>query len=109
MHEVGDGVEARLADHLHRLSPCDLVLIEGYKSERHPKLEVFREATRKAPLYPADKRIVAVASDPPLCGIQIPCVDLNDTAAVADLVLRSAEPLAAVVARLTRASSAESA
>src|SRR5215469_4625224 len=39
IHEIGDGAEATLADHLRRLSPCDLVLIEGYKSEAHPKLE----------------------------------------------------------------------
>ena len=108
MHEIGEAQEATLADHLRRLSPCDLVLIEGYKSERHPKLEVFREAAGKAPLYPADQRIVAVASDRPLKGTQIPCVDLNDTAAVADLVVESAEPLAGVIARLTSSSSGSS-
>ena len=108
MHEIGAGTEATLADHLRRLSPCDLVLIEGYKSERHPKLEVFREVTGKAPLYPADKRIVAIASDHPLPGIHIPRVDLNNTAAIADLILESAEPLAVVLARLTGAGPGES-
>jgi molybdopterin-guanine dinucleotide biosynthesis protein B len=105
MHEIGDEREATLADHLQRFSPCDLVLIEGYKAERHAKLEVFREAAGMAPLYPADKRIVAVASDRPLTGLQIPRADLNDTAAIADLVLKSAEPLAVVLARLLRPSS----
>jgi molybdopterin-guanine dinucleotide biosynthesis protein B len=97
MHEIGEGTEATLADNLRRLSPCDLVLIEGYKSERHPKLEVFREAPGKAPLYPADPRIVAIASDRPLPGIQIPRVDLNDIRAVADVVLKCAQPLEAVL------------
>ena len=97
MHEVGQGAEATLAEHLRRLSPCDLVLIEGYKTEGHPKLEVFRASTGKPPLHPTDTRVVAVASDHPLPGLAIPCVDLNDIAAVADLVLRSAAPLGAVL------------
>ena len=97
MHEVGDGAEATLAEHLQRLSPCDLVLVEGYKTERHPKLEVFRESVGKSPLHPTDDRIVAVASDRPLPGLKIPQVDLNDIAAVADLVCARAEPLAQVI------------
>jgi molybdopterin-guanine dinucleotide biosynthesis adapter protein len=101
MHEIGDGAEATLADHLRRVSPCDLVLIEGYKSEGHPKLEVFREATGKPPLHPTDERIVAVASDQPIPGLQIPRVDLNDITAVAELILKSAEPVSQVLLRLS--------
>ena len=97
MHEVGDGAEATLAEHLQRLSPCDLVLVEGYKTERHPKLEVFRESVGKSPLHPTDDRIVAVASDRPLPELKIPQVDLNDIAAVADLVCARAEPLPQVI------------
>lgn len=100
MHEVGDGAEATLPELLMKLSPCDLVLIEGFKSERHPKLEVFRESVGKSPLHPEDARVVAIASDKPLLGLAIPCVDLNDIAAVADVVLVKAEPLAAVIATL---------
>src|SRR5689334_16921091 len=100
MHEVGDGAEATLVEHLQRLSPCDLVLIEGYKTERHPKLEVFRESVGKSALHPTDDRIVAVASDRALPGIAIPQVDLNDIAAVADVVCARAEPLAQVIQAL---------
>ena len=100
MHEVADGAEATLAEHLRRLSPCDLVLVEGYKRERHPKLEVFRESVGKPALHPTDARIVAVASDKPLSGLTIPQVDLNDIAAVADLVIARAEPLEQVLAAL---------
>jgi molybdopterin-guanine dinucleotide biosynthesis adapter protein len=100
MHEVGDGAEATLAEHLQRLSPCDLVLVEGYKNERHPKLEVFRESVGKSALYPTDTRIVAVASDKPISGLSIPQVDLNDIAAVADLVTARAEPLEQVLTAL---------
>ena len=101
MHEVGDGAEATLAENLQRLSPCDLVLIEGYKTEPHPKLEVFRESVGKPALHPTDARIVAVASDKVLPGITTPQVDLNDIAAVAEVVTARAEPLARVLAALT--------
>lgn len=100
MHEIGDGAEATLAEHLQRLSPCDLVLIEGYKTERHPKLEVFRQSVGKSALHPTDDRIVVVASDRPLPGLAIPQVDLNDIAAVADVVCARAEPLAQVIKAL---------
>ena len=104
MHEVGDGVEATLAEHLQRLSPCDLVLIEGYKTEQHPKLEVFRESVGKSALYPTDARIVAVASDKHLRDLAIPQVDLNDVPAVADLVVARAAPLADVLSALKSSS-----
>ena len=100
MHEIGNGAEATLPELLARVSPCDLILVEGFKSERHPKLEVFREATGNPPLHPIDLRIVAIASDRTFPDAGIPLVDLNDIAAVADLVLERAEPLALVLAAL---------
>ena len=100
MHEIGDGSEAPLPQLLRRLSPCDLVLIEGYKSDRHSKLEVFREAVGKAPLYPEDRHIVAIASDSVIPGIRLPVVDLNDIEAVGDAVCACAEPFEPVLARL---------
>ena len=102
MHEIGDGAEATLAEHLQRLSQCDLVLVEGYKSERHPKLEVFRKSVGKSALHPTDSRIVAVASDEPIPGLTLPQVDLNDIAAVAEIVMARAEPLTQVLAALHR-------
>ena len=100
MHEIGNGAEATLPELLAKVSPCDLILVEGFKSERHPKLEVFREATGNPPLHPIDLRIVAIASDRGFPDAGIPVVDLNDIAAVADLVLERAEPLALVLAAL---------
>jgi molybdopterin-guanine dinucleotide biosynthesis adapter protein len=97
MHEVGDGAEATLSELLAKVSPCDLILVEGFKTEPHPKLEVFRDATGNPPLHPTDPRIVAIASDRPFPDAEIPVVDLNDIAVVADLVLARAEPLAAVL------------
>jgi molybdopterin-guanine dinucleotide biosynthesis adapter protein len=100
MHEVGEGQEATLAQLLQRLSPCDLVLIEGFKSERHPKMEVFRKAAAKNPLHPDDNRIVAIASDQEFPAAGIPVVDLNNTAAVADLVCERAAAIEPVLAML---------
>jgi molybdopterin-guanine dinucleotide biosynthesis protein B len=100
MHEVGNGTEATLPELLRRLSPCDLVLIEGFKTERHPKMEVFRAEVGKAPLHPEDRRIVAIASDQKFPGVQIPIVDINDIPAIADMVLARAEPLEKVLAAL---------
>lgn len=100
IHEVGDGPETTLAQLLARLSPCDLVLVEGFKREAHPKIEVFREANDRPPLHPQDARIVAVASDRPFAQAGIPVIALDDVAGIADAVLRLAEPLAAVLRRL---------
>jgi molybdopterin-guanine dinucleotide biosynthesis adapter protein len=97
MHEVGNGVEATLPQLLRRLSPCDLVLVEGFKTERHPKMEVFRTAVGKPPLHPEDRRIVAIASDQQFPGAGVPVVDINDIAALGDMVLAQAEPLEKVL------------
>ena len=100
MHEVGDGAEATLAQLLERVSPCDLILIEGFKTERHLKMEVFRRATGKTPLHPEDPRIVAVASDQRFPHAGVPVVDLHDIVAVADLINTCASPLQATLALL---------
>ncbi len=100
MHEVGDGAEATLPELLAKVSPCDLILVEGFKTERHPKLEVFREAAGNPPLHPDDRYIVAIASDCPFPDAGIPVVDLNNVPAVADLVLQRAAPLSAVLEAL---------
>ncbi len=63
MHELRGRAEPALADQLTILSPCDLVLVEGYKATPIPKLEVYRPANGQPPLYPGNPNIVAVASD----------------------------------------------
>lgn len=108
MHEVGTGREATLAELLRRLTSCELVLVEGYKREHHPKLEVFRQSVGKRPLHPADDRIVAIASDQAFPAARIPVVDLNDLPAIAELVHARAEPLQAVIASLETISSSVS-
>lgn len=100
LHELQDEPEPDLADLLARLSPCDLVIVEGFKHGRHRRVEVWRAATGKPPLHPGDANIVAVASDTPLPDAGRPLIDLNDTTAVADAMIAHAEPLAELVARL---------
>lgn len=65
MRELRDAVEPSLAEHLRRLSAADLTLVEGYKWEPLPKLEVYRPEVGKPPVYPDDRHIVAVASSVP--------------------------------------------
>ncbi|MCV6586189.1 MAG: molybdopterin-guanine dinucleotide biosynthesis protein B [Marinibacterium sp.] len=86
MQELRGAPEPRLGDLLARLSPVDLVLIEGYKREPHPKIEAFRAETGNALIAPGDPAIRAVASDTPLA-LNRPVFDLDDTAAIADFIL----------------------
>lgn len=100
MHELGSDAEPSLGDLLRRLSRSDLVLVEGYKRERHPKLEVFRASVGKPALFRDDPHIVAVATDTALDGAHPPVLDVNDIPAVAAAILALAEPLDNVLARL---------
>jgi molybdopterin-guanine dinucleotide biosynthesis adapter protein len=86
MHELRGEAEPGLQRQLERLSPCDLVLVEGYKRADIPKLEVHRVALGKPLLHPLDARIVAVASDGPV-GTGLPLLDLADYDAIAGYVL----------------------
>ena len=86
MHECRDEPEPQLADLLTRLAPCDLVLVEGFKQEPVPKLEVHWPANGKPPLFAERDDIVAVASDEAIAAT-IPVLPLNDIAAVADFIV----------------------
>ena len=87
VHELRGAPELTLDDILARLSPVDLVLIEGFKRAGHAKIEVVRPSLGKAPLYPDDSHVVAVASDEPIPGLRLPRLDLDDVAGIADFVL----------------------
>ena len=86
MRELRGAEEPALADLLAMLAPCDLVLVEGYKRDRHPKIEAFRAETGHALIAPDDPTIRAVASDVAL-DLDRPVFDLNDTGAIADFIL----------------------
>lgn len=86
MHELRGAAEPALTELVHKLAPCDLVLVEGFKSEPFPKLEVFRAAAQKPPLYPQRPDIVAIACDTALDTV-LPQLPLVQPEAIADFIL----------------------
>jgi molybdopterin-guanine dinucleotide biosynthesis protein B len=81
------GPEPELPAILARLAPVDLVLVEGYKRDAHPKLEVWRAETGQSLIQSGDPLVRAVATDAAL-SLSVPVLDLNDTGAVADFILQ---------------------
>ncbi len=86
MRELRGAPEPPLADLLGQLAPVDLVLIEGYKREPHPKVEAHRAEPDNSLIAPEDATVRAVASDAPLT-LDRPVFDLDDTVAIADFIL----------------------
>lgn len=87
MHELRDEAEPSLDDLLAKLSPVDLVIVEGFKRDPHPKIEIHRPELGKPLLFPDDEWIVAIASPLPVPGAPIPWLALNDPQAIADFIL----------------------
>ena len=81
------GTEPPLAHVLARMAPVDLVLVEGYKRDTHAKVEVFRIGEGRDLIQPGDPTIRAVATDTQV-SVTVPVLNLNDTRAVADFILR---------------------
>jgi molybdopterin-guanine dinucleotide biosynthesis adapter protein len=88
LHELRGAPEPDLATLVGRMTPVDLLLVEGFKRDRHDKLEVFRRANGKPLLHPDDDRIVAVASADPVPEARVPVLDLDDAAAIAGFIRR---------------------
>ena len=98
LHELRGEPEWNLAGLLAKLSPVDLILIEGFKRDRIvPKLEIYRAANGKPLLHPDDPSIAAIASDTPLPAAKVPVIDLNDIEAVGDVLLKHAVPVSAAL------------
>jgi molybdopterin-guanine dinucleotide biosynthesis protein B len=87
VHEQRGAREPRFAELIERLSPCDLVLVEGFKREKLPKLEVYRAVVGEALLHPQDPDILAVASDQRVA-TKLPQFGLDDAPAIAGFVLK---------------------
>jgi molybdopterin-guanine dinucleotide biosynthesis adapter protein len=98
MHELRQVSEPRLPDLLKKLSPVDLVVVEGFKSEPHRKIEVYRLANGKPLLFPDDPEISGIASDTAI-QTKLPTAHLDDIPAVAAMMLGSAMSLEDVLAR----------
>ena len=87
IHELRGAPEPELSEQIKHLAPCDLVLVEGYKRERIPKLEVFRTEIGEPLIHPHDENVVAIASDVRL-ETTLPQFDLNAPEPIAEFVLR---------------------
>jgi molybdopterin-guanine dinucleotide biosynthesis protein B len=85
MHELRGAPEQSLQQLVDRVSPCDLLLVEGFKRAAIPKMEIYRRENAKSPLHPHDSRIVAVATDWHF-ETTLPQFELNDAAGIADFV-----------------------
>ncbi len=87
MHEFNGAPEPPMDELIARMTPVDLLLIEGFKAHEHDKLEVFRREVGKPLLCLDDARVVAVASDGEVPEAGVPVIALNDVAAIAKFVV----------------------
>ncbi|MFV0281223.1 MAG: molybdopterin-guanine dinucleotide biosynthesis protein B [Rhodoblastus sp.] len=98
--ELRDQSEPRLDELLTMFAPVDLVLVEGYRTEAHPKIEIYRTANGKPLRHGEDARIVALISDLAAPPAHLPHAHIDDVAGAADLVLAHAVSRDEVRARL---------
>lgn len=87
MHELRGAPEPDLNTLITRISPCDLLLVEGFKREPIPKLEIYRASVGEPLIYPHDQSVVALASDAQL-DTRLPQFDLNAPAAISEFILQ---------------------
>jgi molybdopterin-guanine dinucleotide biosynthesis protein B len=87
MHELRGTPEPEFDELVRRMSPVDLLLVEGFKRHPHAKIEVYRPSLGKPLLHPEDPMVVAIASDETLQGLTLPWLPLSDASAVADFIL----------------------
>ena len=85
MHEKADELQPSLTDLIKKLSKVDLVLVEGFKQERHPKIEVVRKVRDQNLIAENDPTILAVASDVDI-STEKTCINLNDTIGIANFI-----------------------
>jgi molybdopterin-guanine dinucleotide biosynthesis protein MobB len=100
LHELREEPEWDLRGLVAKMSPVDLVLVEGFKRDAFPKLEIHRAANGKPLIHPEDPHIVAIASDIALPQAKVPVIDLNDIEAIADLLLARAVAVGAMEASI---------
>jgi molybdopterin-guanine dinucleotide biosynthesis protein B len=93
VHELRGEAEPPLSEILGRLSPVDLVIVEGFKRHKHPKIEIYRAALGKPLLHPDDEWIVALACDAPVPEARVPVLPLGDAEKLADVLLIESVPV----------------
>jgi molybdopterin-guanine dinucleotide biosynthesis adapter protein len=100
MHELREAPEPTIYELLAKMSPVDLVLIEGFKSARHARIEVYRSEVGKPPFHPENSHVAGIVSDTPFPDAGRPVVDIDDVEGVVELILAKAESLDTVLARV---------
>jgi len=95
MHELRGDDDPPLDVLMERMSPVDLLLVEGFKWESHPKIEVHRPSVGKPLLQPDDPFIIAVASDEKLPGVTVPVLPLDEAGTITSFILDAVELKAA--------------
>jgi len=85
MHELRGAPEPTLSELLAHMSPVDLVIVEGYKTDRHPKIEVHRLENGKDFLFPGDEAVIGIATDAKP-RTSLPVVHIDDIAGIAALI-----------------------
>ncbi|HEX3117313.1 MAG TPA: molybdopterin-guanine dinucleotide biosynthesis protein B [Bradyrhizobium sp.] len=98
MHELREAPEPRLPELLKKMSRVDLIIVEGFKSEPHRKIEVHRAANGKPLLFPDDPAIAGIATDGAI-ETALPVAHLDDIPAVAAMMQRSAISIEELLAR----------
>jgi molybdopterin-guanine dinucleotide biosynthesis adapter protein len=88
MHEVRDEEEPSVDELIARMSPVDILLVEGFKWHAHPKMEIHRPVVGKPLLQLDDPEIIAVASDEELSDLSVPVLELNNISAIADFIIK---------------------
>jgi molybdopterin-guanine dinucleotide biosynthesis protein B len=96
MHELRGDAEPSLTELLGKLSECDLVIVEGFKREPIPKIEIWRAEVGKPLIHPDDPAIVLLTSDDPCPQACVPILPLSDLPALARAVLSAARPIGAL-------------
>lgn len=91
MHELRGAPEPSVEELVSRMTPVDLLLIEGFKRHGHDKLEIHRPALGKTLLAPDDPHVVAVASDAAIPGLRVPRLGLDDIEGIAEFVIAHCE------------------
>jgi molybdopterin-guanine dinucleotide biosynthesis adapter protein len=91
MHELRGALEPSFDELVRRMTPVDLLLVEGFKRHPHPKIEVYRPSLGKPLLHPEDPFVVAIASDETMPELPLPCLPLSDARVIATFILAHEE------------------
>lgn len=99
MHELRGAPEPNLPELLGHLSDVDIVLVEGFKRDHHPKIEIHRSKVGKPLLHPSDTHIIGIAADVKMPDAPLPVMHLDDVATIADFVERHAMAIESITWR----------